>query len=165
MTCRPRRTLSTTANRSNATLTDALPHRWHADRTLALAGYGLLFSSLFFFGLTGLVAVILAYSVRDNAKPDTRRHFDGQIRIFWVAVILSLLATAAGICGVIALVGGGVSWSLDRGLMPDQLDVGTGFWLFALLGGSILLWLITALWLLCASAVGFIRLATTGAEA
>lgn len=153
------------AHGRNATLTDTALHRWYADRTLALVGYGLLFSSIFFAGLTGLVAVILAYALRDNAKLETRRHFDGQIRIFWVAVILSLLATALGVGGVVALVGGGVSWSLDRGLMPDHLDVAPGFWLFALLGGSVVTWAIAALWLLCASAIGFIRLATTGTEA
>ena len=60
MTCRPRRTLSTTANRQRMIVTNTVLKKTGADRTIAFAGYGLLASSVFTAGLTGRAGVILA---------------------------------------------------------------------------------------------------------
>ena len=41
-------------------LTDVDSRRFESDRMLGLIGYGLLFSAIFFVGVPGIVAVILA---------------------------------------------------------------------------------------------------------
>jgi len=165
MTCRPRRTLSTMQTRGNATLTETFARRWNADRSLALVGYGLLFGAVFFAGVTGPVEAVLAYSVRDRAAPDVRRHFDRQIGIFWIAVVLGVLATAAGVAAVIVLLNSGMLLTVDDGFRLDAGEREPGAWFVGLVLASIVTWLATAVWLLCASGLGFIRLATSDAGA
>lgn len=86
-------------------MTDQLMGRGpEAARNLALVTYGLLFASIFFTGIPALIAVIIAYSQRDEApQVAIRSHHDFQIKIFWVAFALTM---AAGACGLGALISG-----------------------------------------------------------
>jgi uncharacterized membrane protein len=142
-------------------LTETIAGRWNADRPLALLGYGLLFVAVFFAGVTGPVAALIAYAVRDRATPDVRRHFDRQIGIFWIAVALGVLATAAGVAAVVVLLNSGMLLTVDDGIRLDAGENEPGAWFVGLVGASIVIWLATAIWLLCASGLGFIRLATS----
>ena len=53
--------------------------RTEAERNLALLGYGLLGVSVFFAGVTALVAVIVAYALHDAATETLSSHFRFQI--------------------------------------------------------------------------------------
>ena len=135
-----------------------------ASRNLALLNYGLLFAAIFFAGVPALIAAIIAYSQRDDAPPDIRRHLNSQIRIFWVAFGLTF---AAGLCLLAALVGsvgdvfayshvsdGGHGFSIDMSRLSLDgavLALGVSF-----IGLSLL----SLGWLVCAPAIGFIRLAS-----
>lgn len=46
-------------------------------------------------GLTAVVGVIVAYTQKARASDLARTHFDAQIRLFWSAVIWSVLFTVA----------------------------------------------------------------------
>jgi uncharacterized membrane protein len=65
------------------------------DRNLALVNYGLLFASVFFAGVPALIAVVLAYTQRDQAANAIRSHYNFQIRIFWIAFALTLVGRPA----------------------------------------------------------------------
>lgn len=136
---------------------------------LAMVNYGLLFASIFFAGLPGLVAVVIAYSQRDDTPSAVRSHMNFQIRIFWVAFGLSL---AAGVCVLAAAIiilrdlvnvtaidrleaflgAGALTVDLSR-LSIDGAVVG-------LLVGFVLFSILAATWLVAAPAFGFIRLAS-----
>lgn len=146
-------------------MTEIISRRWQADRTLALVGYGLLFSAIFFAGVTGLVAAVLAYAVKDQASADIRPHFDRQIGIFWVSVILGVLASLAGAAAVIVLLNSEMLLTVGDRVILEGADDMPGLWFLAFIAISVVLWLVTALWVLCASALGFIRLATSDAGA
>ena len=139
---------------------------FEAARNLALLNYGLLFAAIFFAGVPALIAAIIAYSQRDDAPPDIRRHLNTQIRIFWVAFALTF---AAGLCLLGALVGsvgdvvaythvsgGGRPGNLDIDLSRLSLDGSV----IALLVGFGGLSLLSLGWLVCTPAIGFIRLAS-----
>lgn len=133
---------------------------------LAMLGYGLLFLSIFFAGLTALVAVVIAYSQRQSAPRRLRNHFNFQIRMFWIALVLTLGAGACALAGVIAGLGQIVDVAAISGfdrmgalrieLSDVTIDAGT----IALLGAALLLGLLSTFWLLIASSVGFIKLAS-----
>lgn len=142
-------------------MTETITRRWNADRPLALLGYGLLFVAVFFAGVTGPIAALIAYAVRDRAAPDLRRHFDRQIGIFWIAVALGVLAMAAGVAAVIVLLNSGMLLTVDEGIRLRAGDNEPAAWFVGLVAASIATWLATAIWLLCASGLGFIRLATS----
>lgn len=142
------------------------------DRTLALVNYGLLFGSIFFAGIPGLVAVIIAYAQQNEAPARIRSHLRFQIRIFWVAFGLSLAASAAAMTAALLAavdfvqVGVDKTWtsfSLDMARLVvisdlEHLRVATP--VVGLVVATILLSVTTLLWLIAAPAVGFIRLAT-----
>src|SRR5689334_15515101 len=73
------------------------------DRIVALGSYGLLFVSVFTFGVPALAALALALFHRDDAQPLIRSHYRFQIRIFLTALLFLILATIA------ALLGGGLA--------------------------------------------------------
>ena len=133
---------------------------------LAMLGYGLLFLSVFFAGLTALVAVVIAYSQRDAAPKRIRTHFNFQIRMFWVALALTLGAAACASAGIVAGLGQIVdvaaitgfdnAYNLRVELSDVTIDGGT----IALLAAAVLLGLLSTFWLIVASSVGFIRLAS-----
>jgi len=148
------------------THTDSGRSGFDAARNMALLNYGLLFAAIFFAGVPALIAAIIAYSQRDDAPPDIRRHLNRQIRIFWVAFGLTF---GAGLCLLAALVGSvgdvvaythvrgwGHPGNLDIDMSRLSLDGGV----LALIVGFAGLSLLSLGWLVCAPAIGFIRLAS-----
>jgi len=76
-------------------------------RTFALIAYSLLVLATF-NGLTAIAAVVLAYFKRDAARGTLwEGHFRNIIQVFWIAVIVSLLALALALP-----VFGGLAYSL-----------------------------------------------------
>ena len=141
------------------TVTDTEARRFDTERIMGLIGYGLLFSAIFFAGVPGIVGVIMAYSQRRSATPQLREHYRFQIQIFWIGLLLGLVA---GICGLWALVDLlGEAWrsELHRDVQVSDLNfTGRIIGLFIASGIGLAL---MALWSLAAPAVGFLRLATT----
>jgi uncharacterized membrane protein len=136
-----------------------------ADRTLAMVNYALLFSSVFLAGVPGLIAAVLAYAQRDQADADIRSHFDFQIRIFWIALAIALVAGALGLAAVVMAVGealqyGVNGWDAWEGFDPHLSEITVSAGLIFTIVGSVALWVLSALWLLAAPAFGFIRLAS-----
>jgi len=142
------------------------------DRTLALVNYGLLFASIFFAGIPGLVAVIIAYAQQNEAPARIRTHLRFQIRIFWVAFGLSVAASAAALTAALLAaldfvqVGVDKTWSsfsvdLARLIVVSDLQhlrVATP--VVGLVVATVILSMLALLWLVAAPAIGFIRLAT-----
>lgn len=136
---------------------------------LAMVNYGLLFASIFFAGLPGLVAAIIAYSQRDEAPPAVRSHMNFQIRIFWVAFGLSLGAGLCALAAVITLIRDVVDSStrsrIESFLSVHRVTVDLSSMsvdgaVIGLALGFVLFSLLTATWLVAAPAVGVIRLAS-----
>lgn len=146
-------------------MTDQLMGRGpEAARNLALVNYGLLFAAIFFAGVPALIAVIIAYSQRDDAPPALRSHHDFQIKIFWVAFALTM---AAGACGLGALISGvGELMEFTRvngwdGFSNINIDLSRMVIdgrIVSLLVAAVVLSLLAGLWLIAAPAIGFIRL-------
>jgi len=135
-----------------------------AARNLALINYGLLFASIFFAGVPALIAVIIAYSQRDEAPPSVRSHHDFQIKIFWVAFALTM---AAGACGLGALISGvgelmeftrANGWDGFSTINIDLSRFAIDGRIVALLVAAVVLSLLAGVWLIAAPAIGFIRL-------
>lgn len=133
-------------------------------RNLALINYGLLFASIFFAGVPALIAVIIAYSQRDEAPPSVRSHHDFQIKIFWVAFALTM---AAGACGLGALISGvgelmeftrANGWDGFSTINIDLSRLAIDGRIVALLVAAVVLSLLAGVWLIAAPAIGFIRL-------
>src|ERR1700761_1305416 len=61
------------------------------DRTLPTVVYALYLLGLI-NGLTVIIGVIIAYANRDRAGPRTQSHYTFQIRTFWLAIVLWLIA-------------------------------------------------------------------------
>ncbi len=146
------------------------PIRTEAERNLALLCYGLLGVSVFFAGVTALVAVIVAYALHDAATEELSGHFRFQIRIFWLAVGCVLLAVVAGVVAAFGAMGnllhqapptdmvGHIDlWGHDIDLSSLRI---TPLVVVAstIAGGAALLGM---LWIIIAPTVGFIRLATS----
>ncbi|MDO9335375.1 MAG: hypothetical protein EON95_04545 [Caulobacteraceae bacterium] len=138
--------------------------RFDGERVMGLINYGLLFGAIFFAGVPGIVAVVLAYTQRGTAGPVLREHYRFQIQIFWIGFLLALIA---GICGLWAildvsgdLLGRG---SVDGDVKFADLDLSGGM-IGLLIAAGVALALMT-LWSLAAPAIGFIRLATTSRPA
>jgi uncharacterized membrane protein len=135
-------------------------------QNLAMAGYGLLFASIFFAGAPALIAVVIAYSQRNEASPQVRSHYEFQIHIFWVAFTLALAAAACGLAGVI----GGLGELIDMAdisrlnhfdsIRIDLSNIIIDGRVVSLLAAAVILGFLSSIWLLAASAVGFIRLAS-----
>jgi len=148
------------------TETSAGAGRGDVDSNLALLNYGLLFVSIIFAGMPGLVAVVIAYSQRDVANLAIRSHYNFQIRIFWVALILTVIAALAALgamaVGLGQLIDTGFhgDWDAWDSIAFDGSDVRVDPAVIALLGVTALASLAAAVWLLVAPLVGFIRLAT-----
>jgi hypothetical protein len=125
---------------------------------LAMLGYALLFASIFFAGLPALVAVVIAYSHRGEAAKPLRRHFNSQIRIFWVGFALTLGAAACALAGLVAGLGeiidvATVSGFDDLGGLRVGLSDHVTFdaRIIALLIAAVLLAFLSSIWLLATS--------------
>jgi uncharacterized membrane protein len=140
--------------------------RGETAENLAMIAYGLLFASIFFAGAPALIAVVIAYSQRQEASPRVRSHYDFQIRVFWVAFVLTLAAASAGLAGVI----GALTEMIDvasitriehiESIRIDLSHITLDGRVLGLLIAACLLGFLSSVWLLGASAVGFIRLAS-----
>ena len=149
-------------------MTKSILHRSGADHSVVLIGYGLLFASVFTLGATGVAAVLLAYAARGQVAPELGKHLTGQIRTFWIALLL-------GVAGLVAcLVGAGIFVSdvfSHHGEWPSQPVLETAAELVkiyrynlmspVLIGSGIVVMLLSALISLLTPAIGFLRLATT----
>lgn len=147
--------------------TDRLGSRpGETSRNLAMIGYGLLLASIFFAGAPALVAVVIAYSQRDEAPARIRSHFDFQIRVFWIAFVLILAAAACGLTAAVSALSELINFAAVGGLnrldsiSVDLSHVSIDGRIIGLLVAAVLLGFLSSVWLLAASAVGFIRLAS-----
>jgi uncharacterized membrane protein len=131
------------------------------NRGVAMLNYGLLFTSIFFAGIPALIAVALAYARKSKTGPGLKKHFRFQIRIFWIAFFIALLAGACGLAGIVMAV---VELAQGAGVWPwDGVDLRTmrvGGDIVFMLVAALILSLIDAAWLMASSAFGFIRLAS-----
>lgn len=144
--------------------------RTEAERNLALLAYGLLGVSVFFAGITALVAVIIAYTLHDAATEELSSHFRVQVRIFWVGVACVALMVIAGVVAAFGALG-----NLLHSAPPSDLVRHIDLWghdidlsqlritplvvlSAAVSAGSAL---IGVLWMIGAPTIGFIRLATS----
>lgn len=64
-------------------------------RPVAIGVWVLYALTLFSGGLTALIGVGLAYAMRPRAADGVRAHFDTQIRLFWSALIWTVLLSVA----------------------------------------------------------------------
>lgn len=146
--------------------TAAAPGRGDVDSNLALANYCLLFVSILFAGLPGLIAVVIAYVQRDVASPAVRSHFNYQIRIFWVALALSVIAALSALGALAIGIGQLIDFSLHNQwdawdtIAFDGSDMRIDPAVILLLGVTAIALLAATFWLLIAPVIGFIRLAS-----
>ncbi len=133
------------------------------DRIVALGSYGLLFVSVFTFGVPALAALALAVFHRDDAQPLIRSHYRFQIRIVLTAALFLILATLS------ALLGGGLALGQLIAFIESHAHqvaavIGTdsqgreAWTAGGLLVAAFLFFGLAALWTLAASFVGFLRL-------
>jgi uncharacterized membrane protein len=140
--------------------------RVESEVNLAMLGYALLFASVFFAGLPALIAVMIAYSqVKEAPTRALRSHFAGHIRIFWVGFALTLVAASCALAGLVAglgeVIGAASVDGFDRSGLNIQLTTVTiPIGIVALLGGAVVFGFLSSAWLMAASSVGFIRLAS-----
>ena len=133
------------------------------DRNLAFLTYGLLFFSVFFAGVPALIAVAIAYARRKDADPLVRGHHSFQIWIFWIGFLMALLAGAAGLTGIMMIVGEAVrlssvhSW---HGFETVRLSDVVGPLTLSFIATFFLLGVTAGLWLVVTSIYGVIRLAS-----
>ncbi len=146
------------------------PVRTEVERNMALLAYGLMGVSIFFAGVTALAAVVIAYVLQNATTEDLSRHFRFQIRIFWVGVACLVVAAISAI-----VAGLGAAGNLLHSAPPSDLIGRIEVWGFEadLSGLRITPLVIIALsvsaaaaffgglWAMIASAIGFIRLATS----
>jgi len=144
--------------------------RTEAERNLALLGYGLLAVSVFFAGVTALVAVIIAYALHDAATEQLSSHFRFQIRIFWIGAACVLLAVVGSLVATFGALGNFLHHAPPTDLVRHVVLWGRDFDLSGLrvtplvvvaatvAVGSALLGVI---WTIVAPAIGFIRLASS----
>ncbi|MFN3572497.1 MAG: hypothetical protein ACK4TR_03140 [Phenylobacterium sp.] len=136
------------------------------SRNLALLNYALLFAAFFFAGVPALVAAVIAYTQRDSAPEPDRSHFTFQIRAFWVAFVLALIAGFAGLAAVIHILvslydlASTLGWDGFDGMEVVVGQVAIDATLLALVVSAILLTFLSGLWLIAASILGAIKLAS-----
>lgn len=134
------------------------------DRNLAYAAYGLMFAAPFVFGLTGLIAVVIAYVRKSDAEPLTATHYGFQIRIFWLAFILAIIAALSLMIGMGVLI-----WSVITGVMNSvpqdaweavALEVEPRFPVASIIGFVVFLtaYILSSLTAIVGAALGAIRL-------
>jgi uncharacterized membrane protein len=138
------------------------------DRNLAFLVYALLFCAPFVAGFTGLVGVVVSYVRRREAEPVVRTHYQFQIRVFWVAIVLAALACLSVLVGIGGLLADVINTATNKGRGWDAWDVASfsgadvhvhAAWVMALvLGGAV--GVAASLWVMVASVFGLARLAS-----
>jgi uncharacterized membrane protein len=133
------------------------------DHIVCLAGYGLLFASVFMLGVPALAALALAYVHKGDSHLLVRSHFRFQLRIFWTAVLFLALALGALLVGT----GLGVGWLVNltqsnpalSGMVASASNSPwTGPAAGLLMIAAVVLTILAAVWTLGASVLGFLRL-------
>jgi uncharacterized membrane protein len=134
------------------------------DHVVALAGYGLLFVSVFMAGVPALAAFALALAHQRDSHRLARTHFQFQLRIFYTALLLVGLALGSLVAA------GGLALSrvirfvhehlpgLAGAMSQVNVDSWSGGVAAVLLAASVLLFALTVIWLMGASLFGFLRL-------
>ena len=136
------------------------------DRGIALIGYGLLFVSPFFAGVTALIAVILAYARRREAPPPAATHYGFQQHIFWIGFLLMAIACGCALGAFFTVLGGFVQASVGDVWDTIAFDFSNADFirirspLVILAVIAAIAWCLACLWVMAVSAVGFIRLAS-----
>ncbi len=113
------------------TLTPAPQAEFDPDRGVLAAyiGYGLLLISLFTGGVSGFVAMILAYDRKGQSAPIPASHFQFQLKIFWICFALVLSAGALWLGALMSLLGAGaLPHPMLRGQPDAQLVRLAGAW-------------------------------------
>jgi uncharacterized membrane protein len=134
------------------------------DRNIALLAYGLLFAAIFLAGAPALIAVAIAYGRRRSVDCLVSSHHRFQIFIFWIGFAMTLLAALFGLAAALVIlvdVFGAVihaGWENWRVVQAADLHIGRTF--FMLVAAAMVMGTLTAVWLLAASAYGFVRLAS-----
>jgi uncharacterized membrane protein len=142
------------------------PKGGQAARNLGMMNYALLFGSIFFAGAPALIAVIIAYSQRDEAPPLAASHYSFQIRIFWVAFALSLvaggciLALLAEVVGSLITFTGAHGWGRFETMTLDLSRLSIDGTLISLITGAAVSVFLATAWLVIAPGYGAIRLAS-----
>ena len=134
------------------------------DRFVALTVYVLLFLSVFMLGVPALAGAALAYVHRPGSHPVVHTHFTFQLRVFWSAALLMVLALVAAVAGAgagllpLAVLAQEHLSRVPAILPQDQLGLWSGVAAGALIAGAALLLFLAVLWILVASVTGFLRL-------
>ena len=134
------------------------------DHVVALAGYVLLFISVFMFGVPALATMALAYAHKNDSHLLVRSHYRFQLRIFWTAILFALLAIGsaitAGGMAITSLVDFTRAHLPGVGAAMDQAHVGSwsGQISGLLLVAAVTLGVLGVVWTLVASLFGFLRL-------
>ncbi len=144
------------------------------DRNLAFVVYALFFVSPFLFAFTAIVGVVIAYIRRSEAPPLERTHYNFQVRIFWIGLLLTAIAAVAGALAIafgigdlyrLATRGDGSFDAWDAAAWTaNSFDVGE-LTIHPMTILSVLVMLLTAvigsLWMMIVSIFGLARLAGT----
>ncbi len=134
------------------------------DHVVALAGYVLLFISVFMFGVPALATMALAYAHKNDSHLLVRSHYRFQLRIFWTAILFALLAIGsaitAGGMAITTLVDFARAHLPGVGAAMDQAHAGSwsGQISGLLLVAAVTLGVLCVVWTLVASLFGFLRL-------
>ena len=135
------------------------------DHLVAIAGYLLLFVSVFMVGVPALAALALAYVHKNDAHLLVRSHFRFQLRIFWTAILF----LALGLGSVVVATGLGLGWlfhlvaatpGLAASMPHGQTGLVSAGVASLLVVAGVLLTALAMLWTLGASLFGFVRLVT-----
>lgn len=134
------------------------------DRNLAFLAYGLMFFAVFFAGAPALIAVAIAHARRNTAIPLVRRHHAYQVFVFWIGFGLALLASASGMAALVVFVAKLAAAASDttqiRAFDEFFTQLGQSHMLPTFIASALVMTIVTALWLVGASAYGFFRLAS-----
>jgi len=134
------------------------------DRNLAFLAYGLMFFAVFFAGAPALIAVAIAHARRHTAIPLVRRHHAFQIFVFWIGFGLALLASASGMAALVLFVAQLADAAANTSKLPAVdafiTTLGQSHMLPTFIASALIMTIVTALWLVGASAYGFFRLAS-----
>lgn len=136
------------------------------DRILATLLYALLFLTPVFMGFPALLAVVAAYVRRPHADALAHSHYGFQIRIFWIAAAILVLATAAALVGAGVLIThfldvrlrGGAGWTAWDVSFTDAPDAHVNLAALVVLVISALAILGDMVWLMLAAVFGVARL-------
>lgn len=138
------------------------------DRNLAFVAYGLLFFACFLAGAPALGAVAIAYARRHDASALARSHHAYQIWVFWIGFGCALLMGASGLAAMFVAftvvfgvaTDGSPSASMESFFNEFIARAADSTIIPMCLVACLCMFIVTALWLVAASAYGFIRLAS-----